>query len=125
MKNRADSRIFWLTTWLVLYTLNDMTKESNVWQQLTKDIQAVMCAVDAGLRWERMDPPTPESTALTADGPLHTAGTKFKVIAVHWVDGERSGYDGFATVLAPHFSIIHLPPETAKVIYEKAVNSLN
>ena len=125
MKNRVDSRIFWLTTWLVLYTLNDMTKESNVWQQMTRDIQAVMCAVDAGLRWERMDPPTPESTALTADGPLHTAGLKFKVIAVHWVDGERSGYDGVATVFAPYISVIHLPPETAKTIYEKAANSLN
>lgn len=92
---------------------------------MASDVRDVLDAVQAGLRWEHMEPPNPKSTAFCADGPLHTPGPKFKLTCIRWVEGEHSGYAGVAMVLEPHICIINLPPEAAKAIYEKAASSLN
>jgi hypothetical protein len=102
-----------------------MPNRNKIWEQMVCDVKMVIDAVDAGLMWTRVEPPDSDSTALEANGPLHTAGPKFRILCVRWKKGEQSRYAGMATVLEPGITIINLPPDTAKMVYERAAISLN
>lgn len=95
-----------------------MPKKS-IFDQMAQDVDTVMRGVSAGLTWQHIPGPNPESTALTAKGPT------FQIMCVCWPDGEAKRYNGIATVTSPHICIINLPPDIAQKIWEKAVSSLN
>ena len=97
-----------------------MPKKSEIWAEMARDVKMVMEGVmHEGLLWRRIEGPSPESTAVTADAP------KFKIMCVSWEQGGETRYNGVATVIDPHICIINLPPEVAELIWEKAVSSFN
>lgn len=86
---------------------------------MARDVEMVMAGVMQGLSWRKIDGPSPESTAVTADAPT------FKIMCVCWPDGDETRYNGVATVVSPRICIINLPPDVAQQIWEKAVSSFN
>lgn len=96
-----------------------MTNKNSVWDQMARDVDTVLTDVRSGLAWQRIAGPSPESTAITAEGPT------FKIMCVSWESEDETHWHGVVTVMLPHICIINLPPDTAKEIWKIATSSFN
>jgi len=96
-----------------------MTDINVLWIKASAVVKMALAAVDKGLVWQRVG-----ELGDSVKG-MQALGADFNIMCVSAVFDDKRCYEAVVTLIKPEFSIVRLPEDAAKYVWDKAVSSLN